>query len=770
MKKRNVNDSQTVPRKKKQNIPSASKKGNEGVSSGNEEVESPPSPLPEPQKTPLPLKKNQKRNESEETFLERQLSLVKSLKNEVGGRVHSVIFNYSDGPKFLPVSKEYEILIRTCLEPSRCLFGDTGSYSNIKDSLKDLLYFHYDENEPFFKRMSVLDPVGEGDCGFIILQLFGMYLEQDDKSMRKDRQLHRAILETKTMKKLLCDEMKKYIDYFTKNEIMMSLQRAPGGSDDHFREALKDETMLMEHQRQFHQGSTDSLFAIADGEKMDNQHLVVFAKATNTRVVLLHYWRQEAAFTCCDIDYRQRDKDPVFKFSEGLPHFEEDYDFYRTLVIMNSIVVDVLDSNRGKGKKKVMKNYESTHYSMWVPPVYRPGKEFANVYETVNVNTVSRKKKNTKKVASPFKNANSDVASPLVDESIQNLNQEVERATTDSAHMNLDTIVVNSSHVTDENVANVPNESLYEIDSIFGNNNVEGCNRDQHDLSGFAMAGIAPGNVGNDADATKVNIGDDAKVPYVDQNDDDVADSSKAEDMHQDTNCHTEEGSTTWHLLKWLNENDNYKMFVNSKGKGKTAFYEKILARINVARINEDGNDHPQTTLTAQSITHKLSYLLRTMKTNYTRLEDERRGFLRGKRAPQKFKYYDDLYSVMEEDLKKDYELTMNGRQPIDTKKQAASAQATHNNERIVAQQTAHDKVMASLDREEKAAMVKLAKTKIKFANMKMFRELRKELTLQEIAEKFAEFIPLFPSNELTEKMKEDYNKWAMENDSELMK
>jgi len=287
---------------------------------------------------------------------------------------------------------------------------------------------------------------------------------------------------------------------------------------------------------------------------MDSQHLVVFAKATNTRVVLLHYWRQEAAFTCCDIDYRERDKDPVFKFSEGLPDFEEDYDFYRTLVIMNSIVVDVLDSNQGKGPPN-MKSYESTHYSMWVPPVYRPGKEFVNVHETVNVNSVPRKKKITKKVASQ---ANNDVASPLVDESIQQLNEEVERATTDSAPMNLDTIVedcvlVNSSHVTDENVANVPNESLYEINSIFGNN-VEGRSRDQHDLPGIAMAGIAPGNVGNDADATTVNIGDDAKVPYVDQNDDVVADGSKPEDMNQDSNCRAIQGSTTWHLLKWLNE------------------------------------------------------------------------------------------------------------------------------------------------------------------------------------------------------------------------
>jgi hypothetical protein len=119
--------------------------------------------------------------------MDRQIKLLKSLEEDADRKVHAVIFNGYDGPKFLPVLNPYKKLILRCLNTGWCLFGKIGSYSDIEDSLKDLFYFHLDERESFFKRMSMIDPIGKGNCGFHVFQLFGMYLEQDDKGFKKNQ-------------------------------------------------------------------------------------------------------------------------------------------------------------------------------------------------------------------------------------------------------------------------------------------------------------------------------------------------------------------------------------------------------------------------------------------------------------------------------------------------------------------------------------------------------------------------------------------------------
>jgi hypothetical protein len=152
--------------------------------------------------------------------------------------------------------------------------GDIGSYEVVGSSLKDPLYFHFDERDSFFKRMSVLDPVGDGDCGFIVLQLFGMYLEQHDADLKKDKEFHSAVINVAKMKNYLCSETRIYIDYFMENKIMMSLQRIPGMSDDSFLETLQDENTLYCHRMEFDECEKGDMFSILNGELMDDKHVV----------------------------------------------------------------------------------------------------------------------------------------------------------------------------------------------------------------------------------------------------------------------------------------------------------------------------------------------------------------------------------------------------------------------------------------------------------------------------------------------------------------
>jgi hypothetical protein len=121
---------------------------------------------------------------------------------------------------------------------------------------------------------------------------------------KKIKELNGAVMNTNKIKNLLCSELRKYIDYFRHNNIMMTIQRIPGTNKDSYRELMEDGFLLSAHKLDFDEEDREGLFGIQHGEKMDTRHLVLFAaKATNTRIVLLHYWRKEATFTCCDIDY-----------------------------------------------------------------------------------------------------------------------------------------------------------------------------------------------------------------------------------------------------------------------------------------------------------------------------------------------------------------------------------------------------------------------------------------------------------------------------------
>ena len=105
--------------------------------------------------------------------------------------------------------------------------------------------------------------------------------------------------------------------------------------------------------------------------------MAVFAKATRTRIVLLIYYRSDNwhmaenndSFCCFDIDWRYSDTVPGYKYSKCIPDFGENFDFYRTAVMMRAPASLRVDGDYIYWNDKEAVDYI---YSMWLPESYDP--------------------------------------------------------------------------------------------------------------------------------------------------------------------------------------------------------------------------------------------------------------------------------------------------------------------------------------------------------------------------------------------------------------
>jgi hypothetical protein len=84
------------------------------------------------------------------------------------------------------------------------------------------------------------------------------------------------------------------------------------------------------------QDHNDSLLncMLSTQKKMDKRHLEVFARAKNSRIVLLSYHIDTDRFTGIDMDWRN--VPPKIGTFIKIPNFGKDYDFYRTAIVTYS--------------------------------------------------------------------------------------------------------------------------------------------------------------------------------------------------------------------------------------------------------------------------------------------------------------------------------------------------------------------------------------------------------------------------------------------------
>jgi hypothetical protein len=268
--------------------------------------------------------------------------------------------------------------------------------------LADHLFYLHANSQPttFFQTMHLLDPIADGNCGFIVLQCFNLFLQERSK------------MTIKALRKFIVEELKKNIDYFRKSDVLLSFYRNPVTTDKEWEQGKEvaqaglDADLLDESEGLFDIGKR-----VVEGEEevvqLDCRHLEVYAKATSTRIVVLRYWKKERQFACIDIDWRRTEENesisptinssPRLKYSVGLPNFGKDDDYYRTAVIMHCPTIEEVV----KGTDRVIWSNDSEqhgteHFTMWLPENYDPSKKTKQKEQTTEeVVSPIRKRKDT---------------------------------------------------------------------------------------------------------------------------------------------------------------------------------------------------------------------------------------------------------------------------------------------------------------------------------------------------------------------------------------
>ena len=213
-------------------------------------------------------------------------------------------------------------------------------------------------------------------------------------------------------------------------------------------------------------------------------------------------------------------------------------------------------------------------------------------------------------------------------------------------------------------------------------------------------------------------------------------------------------------------DNDNYKTW--QEAELKSELY-KTLASL----VNKDGevNHKIKRERTALGIGQKMNYFVRNMKKSYTRLENDKKENTMPKKN-SKFKYYDYLFSVMEKDLKEHYESLKSKASKVKRKQSTTAAEPCFGSkEAIGAPKMSRDQRMADLEIQHKETILRQEATKVKFENLKMLEEQQrsKKYSMQDIADLFPEFVPLFKGNELTTAgIKKSYNDHATKNNLDI--
>ena len=301
-------------------------------------------------------------------FLRDQKQKLIDLRDQAKGQEHIVLLQLN-GARLLEIPSGFEELVMKTVEPSRIVFGNQD-WSRLDGPLADHIWCLHGKVPAFFNQMSLLDPVAKGECGLMTLQLFGVFLVKGDKEVEQDTKLMEAIQDPKAMRHFLLENLKNDIDYFKSSKFFSAMGRSPGLDDKYWKSEVEPSvTTFLKIDLARATDDEDGLMnmSLVGNKKRDFRHfLEVFAKATKTRIVFLHYWLPYKQFTCLDIDWRQCVPLPVVKFYEEIPDFGDGYDFYRTAIIMNAPTCTNVKGD------KVMWNGEQRHFSMWLPHAYDP--------------------------------------------------------------------------------------------------------------------------------------------------------------------------------------------------------------------------------------------------------------------------------------------------------------------------------------------------------------------------------------------------------------
>jgi hypothetical protein len=97
---------------------------------------------------------------------------------------------------------------------------------------------------------------------------------------------------------------------------------------------------------------------------------------------------EQDRYSCLDIDWRTTK--PSFSYTEEIPTFGPDYDFFRTAVIMNAPTCSFVSGDKTTWNNK--QDQSGRHFTMWIPA----GGSYLTNLRTLTTNTPATQRPQTK--------------------------------------------------------------------------------------------------------------------------------------------------------------------------------------------------------------------------------------------------------------------------------------------------------------------------------------------------------------------------------------
>lgn len=684
-------------------------------------------------------------------FLKGKREQLDEKKKKVGGSkkntVEIVLFHYKE-VRYLPVREGWESFVKETITGSNYIYGLTNDYTRLNNLFSDHLFHLYNKAPWFFDSMACLDTTVSSDGmdgGYQILQCFLMFLQEDkvivtEKKLKaRQKKLTDAMTDTYKLRRLMKQWVIDETDYFLGRDVMTELDRGPLTQAHDW--ALFKPLLVKALPDQFdpaYQGEgLVNCFATPKNSpqpQLDVKHLLVFAKATKTRIVLLLHFRSnnwlmeenDDSFVCHDFDWRYSDT-PDYKYSSSIPVFGDEFDFFRTAIIMRAPGCAGTDGDHIYWYQ----NRIEPILTMWLPQSYDPTKEERktaprdlvvvprNVHEvttepaTVNVGAVTEANEEAENGGETLQNdfEEEETAAPAPRDQV--VAQNVHEATTEPA------AGVNVGAVTETNEEADPGENLqYDVDE-----------EEQKEEAGIK---------------------------------------GKRNAWSRDGPNNKYEGSTLWCLIDWLKSDRNYARWKMKEDGKKGAMQEKLAGDINKA-----GKDLiPPRNRKGKALGEKIVRLEHRMQTAVKVVDSQLRKpkGLRGDklmaRIRKEFHYFEELYPAMKDALGlRDIFAEMRGEQM-----QIPSAAATVSVEGVAggdvqlanlsnlsSNQPFNGSTLEKLEIEGKAIDIYAKRQEQRLKDYQSYRDLKEMMDHDFIANKFPTLVFFFKKGDFEEKKYRHY-------------
>ena len=618
------------------------------------------------------------KKETLKQFLSRQQRQLYALRRDyplLGDRIVLLTYN---GPKLLDAPKNFgsvRNLVNSC-QPFFTSITRTA-VKTLDFPLADHLFALRDKLPGVIENLNLIDPIGDGNCCYYALQLFGAFLLDGGSGLRNGKQLREAVNDHTKMRQFVKDYLTKNLKYFLQSEGMSLCQRPSGVSDEDWRNGGREVIRACMENQDLNIEWTDREDCLLNCttlkppspttedewmskyHKMDKRHFEVFAKATKSRIVVLSYDPNTDRYFHIDLDWREG-VESVF-YSHDIPDFGEDFDFYRTGIFTLGPTAVEIDNDF----ELFLSDHNGNHFAFWIPNEYPDKLHGRTPDHSENDIAEGTMKQRLKK-----KNGTQKRKKIVVDEDSDNDTADgpIDRRLKKKGTLKRKKIVVNDTSTEEETKEETKEESNEETNKETNQETNEETNGDVTYQLQYPPPFEAP----------KTNLFEDIvlELPSAEDLEGYVEPSGDAETVEDeipgrnignidggidgtmipvprslltDTATGVYTGSTEWFLVNWLKSEENIKLWDNSKMEKQKK--EKIYFDL-AKMINEDGlkNHRMDRGRTGKRVGEQINKVLRDTRTIYAKVKDAVNNGATTEEVKQisaRSRYYDILFPTV---------------------------------------------------------------------------------------------------------------------------